>query len=105
MTATEYRVERWSDDEAPGESAIRHRMEATGLSAYRWSNNPGDVYAAHTHSYNKVIYVLHGSITFVLPELGEQVSLQAGDRLDLSAGTTHEAIVGPGGVACLEAHH
>ncbi len=105
MTTAPYRVERWPGDKSPAKSAIRRRMEETGLSSYRWSNNPGDVYAAHTHNYDKVIYVLRGSITFRLPDLGEEANLRAGDRLDLPAGTSHEAIVGPAGVTCLEAHH
>ncbi len=32
------------------------------------------------------------------------IELAAGDRLDLPAGTVHEAEVGPDGVTCLEAH-
>jgi hypothetical protein len=32
------------------------------------------------------------------------VTLNAGDRLELPAGTLHDAIVGPRGVVCLEAH-
>ena len=35
---------------------------------------------------------------------GEAVELAVGDRLDLPAGTTHDAVVGPDGVTCLEAH-
>jgi hypothetical protein len=30
--------------------------------------------------------------------------LNPGDRLDLPAGTVHDAVVGPQGVVCLEAH-
>jgi quercetin dioxygenase-like cupin family protein len=79
-------------------------LAAEGLSPYRWSNAPGDVYAAHSHTYHKVIYIVQGSITFGLPDSGGTVHLQAGDRLDLPAGVRHDAIVGPRGVACLEAH-
>jgi quercetin dioxygenase-like cupin family protein len=50
-----------------------------------------------------VIYVVQGSIAFGLPELGKQLTLQAGDRLDLPAGVVHDAVVGPQGVVCLEA--
>jgi len=75
-----------------------------GLSPYPWSNGPHDVYSAHSHSYDKVIYVVRGSITFGLPELGQHLTLQAGDRLDLPANTVHDAVVGPQGVMCLEAH-
>ncbi len=74
------------------------------LSPYSWSNGPHDIYAAHSHSYNKVIYVVQGSITFGLPELGKQLTLKAGDRLDLPAGIVHDAVVGSQGVVCLEAH-
>jgi quercetin dioxygenase-like cupin family protein len=80
------------------------RLRAEGLVASPWSNGPGDRYAAHDHGYDKVIVVEAGSITFGLPDQGESVALVAGDRLDLPAGTTHDAVVGSAGVTCLEAH-
>ena len=52
----------------------------------------------------KVIYVIGGSITFGLPQTGNRVALQAGDRLDLPAGVVHHAIVGEQGVLCLQTH-
>ena len=97
-------VRRWDMEKQPDERMLRQIIEQEGLQPYRWSNGPGDVYAAHTHSYNKVIYVVRGSIVFGLPESGEQVSLEAGDRLDLPANVAHSAVVGPQGVMCLEAH-
>lgn len=99
-----YNVTKWSG-ESPDEPALRHRMEAEGLNPYMWSNGPGDRYAPHSHGYNKVIYVVSGSIRFRLPELEESVKLKPGDRLDLTAGTVHDAIVGEEGVRCLEGHH
>ena len=74
-----------------------------GLSASRWSNGPGDTYAAHTHSYHKVLYCLRGPITFRIVETGEDIELHPGDRLDIEPGTSHSAVVGPGGVECVEA--
>jgi quercetin dioxygenase-like cupin family protein len=79
-------------------------MADEGLIPYSWSNGPHDVYAAHSHPYNKVIYIVQGSITFGLPGSGEYYALQAGDRIDLPAGLVHEALVGAWGVVCLEAH-
>ena len=79
-------------------------MAEEGLSPYVWSNGPFDTYSAHSHGYDKVIYVVRGSITFGLPELGQAVTLNAGDRLDLPAGVVHNASVGAEGVACLEGH-
>lgn len=97
-------VTPWSEAAAPTQSALARLMAEAGLSPYSWSNGPFEAYAAHSHSYNKVIYVVQGSITFGLPELGKQLTLQAGDRLDLPAGTVHDARVGAQGVICLEAH-
>ena len=45
-----------------------------------------------------------GDIVFGLPGAGTRVELAVGDRLDLPAGTQHDAVVGPRGVTCLEAH-
>jgi len=95
-------VERWPEAEAPTERRLRELMDGEGLAPYRWSNGPGDVYSAHTHAYHKVIYVVQGAITFGLPD--RQIRLEAGDRLDLPQGTQHDAVVGPEGVVCLEAH-
>jgi quercetin dioxygenase-like cupin family protein len=99
-----FSVTHWSGD-PPDESTIRHRMEAEGLNPYLWSNAPADRYAPHRHGYDKVIYVVSGSIRFGLPELDESVELEPGDRLDLPAGILHDAIVGEEGVRCLEGHH
>jgi quercetin dioxygenase-like cupin family protein len=98
------KVTRWSGPGQPSEAAIHDLLKQEGLSAYRWSNGPRDVYGAHAHHYNKVIYVVRGSIVFGLPGSGEEVTLQEGDRLDLPARVTHDAVVGPQGVVCLEAH-
>jgi quercetin dioxygenase-like cupin family protein len=80
------------------------RLRAEGLDPAPWSNGPGDRYAAHDHGYDKVIVVAAGSIEFGLPGAPGSVVLVAGDRLELPAGTSHDATVGPEGVTCLEAH-
>ncbi len=98
------KVQPWICKTRPTEATIWHRLNEEGLHPYRWSNGPGDVYQAHHHGYNKVIYVIQGSITFGLPDEARHVTLQIGDRLDLPAGVIHNAQVGPDGVACLEAH-
>ena len=95
-------VTPWADPVVPTQSTLWRLMSDEGLNPYSWSNGPHDRYGAHSHSYNKVIYVVQGSITFGLPELGKQLALKAGDRLDLPAGTVHDAVVGSQGVVCLE---
>jgi quercetin dioxygenase-like cupin family protein len=76
------------------------RGEASGC--YSWSNGPGDRYAPHSHSYEKVLYCVLGSIEFGLENEGRKLSLKAGDRMVLPAGTVHSAVVGPGGCTCIE---
>ena len=83
---------------------VARRMRGEGLDPTTWSNGPGDRYAAHDHGYDKVIVVERGSIRFGLPSTDTTVDLAAGDRLELPAGTMHDALVGSTGVACLEAH-
>ena len=87
------------------EAALRDRLQAEGLAPSAWGNGPHDRYTAHEHGYDKVIVVASGSIRFGLPgSTAGGHDLAAGDRLELPAGTVHDAVVGPDGVSCLEAH-
>jgi quercetin dioxygenase-like cupin family protein len=104
MSQTSIEVVKWPDEKTPDEPALRNILDAEGLHPYQWSNRPGDVYGAHSHTFHKVIYVVSGSITFGLPDIGDQVVLHPGDRLNLPAGVRHNAVVGKNGVVCLEAH-
>ena len=93
-----------SEGAAARVAAVGDRLRDLGLEAGAWSNGAGDRYAAHAHGYDKVLACERGSIRFGLPDRREAVDLAAGDRLDLPAGTRHDAVVGPDGVTCLEAH-
>ena len=99
-------VIRWQEATSPQEQELYKRMQQQGLSPYTWSNGPGDTYAVHSHSYEKVLYCVRGSILFVLPdhpEASRNIDLTPGDCMILPAGTRHSALVGPHGVTCLEA--
>jgi quercetin dioxygenase-like cupin family protein len=78
------------------------KTEAGGC--YSWSNRPGDRYAAHSHNFEKVLYCVDGSITFVLENEGKRLALKSGDRMVLPAGTVHSAVVGSSGCICIEGH-
>ena len=86
----------------PGDLARRLREQ--GLEPAGWANGPGDRYAVHAHGYDKVIVVELGSIRFGLSAGNDALDLGSGDRLELPAGTSHDAVVGRDGVRCLEAH-
>ena len=46
------KVTQWEGPGPSTEAVIEHKLASEGLSAYRWSNGPGDRYAAHTHTYD-----------------------------------------------------
>lgn len=90
---------------SPFADRLRSRLGDEGLAPGTWSNGPGDIYGAHVHPYDKVLVCTRGSITFGVGGAGGQaVELREGDRLELPAGTRHDAVVGSDGVTCLEAH-
>ena len=80
------------------------KLETEASGCYSWSNAPGDRYAPHTHSYEKVLYCVDGSIMFMLEDEGQNLELKPGDRMVLKPGTVHSAVVGPGGCTCIEGH-
>jgi mannose-6-phosphate isomerase-like protein (cupin superfamily) len=99
-------VVRWQEAMIPQEQELRRRMQQQGLSPYSWSNGPGDTYAVHSHSYEKVLFCVRGSIRFVLPDqpdTSRNIDLNPGDCMILPARVRHSAYVGPQGVTCLEA--
>jgi len=85
----------------PPEEAIARRLREEAEHCYRWSNGPGAHYGVHSHPYRKVLYVAHGSITF-LPIGQPQVTMGHGDRIEIPPGTPHSALVGAEGVVCWE---
>jgi uncharacterized protein YjlB len=101
---------RWNESTSPQEQELRTRMQREGLNPYIWSNGPHDYYAAHTHSYEKVLYCVRGSIRFIIhhqrsladSETEDYLDLNPGDCMILPAGVRHSARVGSDGVACLE---
>jgi quercetin dioxygenase-like cupin family protein len=102
-------VIRWQKETPPREQELRERMQQDGLSPYAWSNGPGESYAMHSHSYQKVLYCVRGSIRFVLSDQNDDagtpraIDLAPGDCMILPAGVCHSAYVGNRGVTCLEA--
>lgn len=84
-------------DAATADADVRRRAR----DVYAWSNAPHDTYGEHAHSYTKLLACTQGSIDFHLGN-GRTISLRPGDQLVLPPGTRHSAVVGPGGVTCVE---
>jgi uncharacterized protein YjlB len=106
MINRQTQVIRWQEATLPDEQLLRQRMQEEGLSPYTWSNGPYDSYAIHSHSYEKVLYCVRGSIRFILHDVSEaerNVDLGPGDCMILPRSMRHSAQVGSQGVTCLEA--
>jgi quercetin dioxygenase-like cupin family protein len=84
------------------EVSFADEMRVLGHPVSEWSNGPGYRYAAHSHSYQKILCCLEGSIVFHVND--RDVHLSAGDRTMIEAGVEHAATVGASGVRCAEAH-
>ena len=98
----QFAIVRWRQSTPPTPAKLQAQLIQAGLFPYDWSNAPGDTYAPHVHDYDKVIAVVRGSITWVLPETNGSYETHAGDRIELPRGTWHAAQVGTQGVTCLE---
>lgn len=82
-------------------TSVEQQLRSEARDVYGWSNGPGDRYEQHSHAYHKLLYCTRGSIDFILGD-GRTLTLRAGDRVMLPAGTQHAAVVGPEGCACME---
>ena len=85
-------------------ASLEARLQAAGLQVSAWSNLPGERFEERSYDHDRVVVAVEGSITFGLTGYGVGFMLTPGERLDLPAHIPHDAIVGPKGVTCLEAH-
>ena len=85
-------------------ATLEARLKAEGLEASAWSNLAGERFEERVNDFDKVVVVVEGSITYGLTGYGVGYLLTPGERLDLPANVPHDALVGPKGVTCLEAH-
>jgi quercetin dioxygenase-like cupin family protein len=97
-------VQKWPHAHEPVEAELRRLMEKEGLEPFRWENEPLAVYQAESFDYDRILYILQGTIIFGFPIESEPTVLHRGDRLNIPAGVSHNAAVGADGIVCLEAH-
>ncbi len=97
------KVTRWRGSEHPTFSNITRQMKKEGLRPYMWTNMANHRYGIRSHGYDKVLYVVDGSIELSFPDLGQQLLMRSGDRVDVPAGVRHGTIVGNKGACCVEA--
>lgn len=96
-------VRRWHGAHHPTVSSIVQTMKSEGLRPYMWENSANFRYGVRTHNYDKVLYVLDGTIEIHLPDVNQRTMLRTGDRIDIPSGVRHCTIVGKSGAKCVEA--
>ena len=97
------KVTRWHGGQHPTSSIITQMMHKEGLRPYRWNNSPNTRYAIRSHNYDKVLYVVSGSLELTLPDTNQRTRMGSGDRIDIPAGVRHGKHIGSAGAACIEA--
>jgi quercetin dioxygenase-like cupin family protein len=100
LAAMELRKYRWSKVYESAEEELLSQLSAKNIAYTRWTAEPGELFEAHVHPFNKVLWCAEGSIVFIVDN--SQISLQPGDTLELPANTMHEATAGLGGCVCYE---
>lgn len=96
-------VTRWQQAMPPSSQNIAKLMKAQGLRPYMWTRQGNYRYAVTSHSTDKVLFVIEGSIEVQFPDLNQSLSLRVGDRIDIVAGTRHAINIGHRGAICAEA--
>ncbi len=93
---------RWQGSQHPNLQNITRALAAEGLSAYRWQNGPNFRHPLRSHTFDKVLYCIQGSVEIDIPDYAQRILLRAGDRIELPAGVRYAQAVGPDGVQCIE---
>lgn len=97
---------RWSRDYESSEEELMQFFISKKIEPVRWNGAEHEVYANHSHDYDKKLWCAEGSIKFVITSgkgVRDQIfSLQPGDALDIPAGTAHSALAGISGCVCYE---
>lgn len=91
---------RWSRDYESAEEELVRLLEAKKISAERWIGEEFEDFPTHKHKLDKQLWCVEGSIVFTINN--KEITLQAGDTLDLPANTIHVAKAGFSGVVCYE---
>lgn len=83
---------KWDKKTAPSLEDLRTALVREGFWVSEWADLPGTVYPVHTPGVIEARWVVRGQLRIGL-ENGEEITLHAGDRLDLDPDTPYWADV------------
>jgi quercetin dioxygenase-like cupin family protein len=87
-----YRIEGWTQPFPPNPALLRHTMVTEGYTVFQWGDVPGSIYATHMHDTDQSHWMISGTLELIVAGCGT-VTLAAGDRDFMPAGTYHSARV------------
>lgn len=91
---------RWSKTYESAEEELERLLQSKNIAAERWTADLGEIFEPHQHPQHKQLWCVEGTVVFTID--GKDISLQAGDALDLPANTVHQAVAGMSGCVCYE---
>lgn len=89
-------LSRWNKETTPSREALRATLAQQGYQVSEWTDMPGTVYPVHQHPAREVRWVVRGRLRVGIPERGEEITLEAGDRLELEPNEVYWADVEDG---------
>lgn len=87
------RLTRWNKETTPSRGLLRVTLAQQGFQVSEWTDLPGTVYPAHLHATAEVRWVVRGKLRVGIPETNQEITLEAGDRLDLEPDESYWADV------------
>ena len=89
------RLTRWNKETVPSLDGLRAALAGEGYQVSEWADLPGTVYPLRTNDFSEVRWVVRGHLRIGLPETNEEVTLGAGDRLEVEPNVPHWVDVDP----------
>lgn len=96
-------VRRWTYPTPPSATSINRLMADEGMRPFTWQNNSNRMFNVRSHGYDKVLWVVSGTLELIAPDENRVYVLRSGDRADIPAGVRHGIKVSQAGVTCYEA--
>lgn len=96
----QFRKYRWSPTYEPSELELVRLLESRNIDAKPWSAEEYEEFPARKLDYDKRLWCAEGSMSIVVG--GIRHNFQAGDAMEIPAGTVHEATAGFTGCTCYE---
>ena len=96
-TNSAVKLTHWHRTAPPTLQDLHDRLEAEGYKPKAWCDPPATYYPRHEHTAAEIRWIVTGGMTFqfgVKEAQQGEITLVAGDRLEVPAGTIHSATTG-----------